>query len=354
MGPHRGLTGLLLRGGASRRMGRDKGEMRWRGQPLWERQVRLLRRVADPVWQAVAYGHAAGPDRLVDEVPFPGPLAPIGRALRAMDGPWLLVLAVDLPNVPAILLERLWQSRVRGGVVMAGAGSDVQPLCAVWHRDMKEAVDAAQRSGQRRVRAALDSRPLRVLRLSAPDDTWIANLNTPEDVLRHGGVRWLQVAGYSGLGKTTILADVTRRLVADGHAVTAWKVTHHPLFSPGGKDSGRLREAGAESAWVLADGGAWVEGALHLELVVRAVTTPWLLVEGGRMWPTPKVVLGQADWPAHAPPVTGSAGRGEPLAPLHVDAGLPEESARVADWIVQHRHGLSTSLEEVARWPLLR
>lgn len=137
--------------------------------------------------------------------------------------------------------------------------------------------------------------------------------------------RWLQVVGWSNTGKTTLLTLLVQTARADGQRVAALKWSHHPVGnaeSPtDGKDAERLYAAGARPVFrVGADG--WVElgkeRALHqtasaaprspmvpesLRNHLGTLAVDWVLVEGGRGLPTPKIVLAPRDVPDVAPPV---------------------------------------------------
>src|SRR5918912_556717 len=100
-------AGLLLTGGASRRMGTDKALIEVGGQRLVDRAADVLSAVADPVVE-VGPGWSHLP-AVREDPPGSGPLAALAAgaaALRAAghDGP-VLVLAVDMHRVPAELLR---------------------------------------------------------------------------------------------------------------------------------------------------------------------------------------------------------------------------------------------------------
>lgn len=98
--------GVVLAGGRSLRMGRDKALLDWHGRPLLERQLGALRasgvdllRVggARPAYQGVA-----------DAQPGLGPLGGLaGIAEASADDADLLVIPVDMPLLGAALLRRL-------------------------------------------------------------------------------------------------------------------------------------------------------------------------------------------------------------------------------------------------------
>src|SRR5689334_8223671 len=101
------LTGAVLAGGQSRRMGRDKATLAHDGRPLWARQAGILRETgADPVAVVRAPGQAplGLPDDLLlwhDTVAAVGPLAGLHIALSQCRTSLLAVLAVDMPRVDA-------------------------------------------------------------------------------------------------------------------------------------------------------------------------------------------------------------------------------------------------------------
>lgn len=105
------LSALILAGGQSRRMGRDKAFLDWDGRPLLAWQLERVRPLQPEQLfisgrPGVDYG-TFGCAVLHDAFPGCGPLAGIERGLEAMDTPLLLVLAVDMPGMTTGFLKRL-------------------------------------------------------------------------------------------------------------------------------------------------------------------------------------------------------------------------------------------------------
>src|SRR4029079_7480997 len=102
----------LLAGGESRRMGRDKTTIVFCGQPLWERQLELLRSLRpekifvsvqrEPSWLPLET------TLLLDEPPSRGPLSGLTKALDRMQTSHLVALAVDMPFKTSEQLRVLW------------------------------------------------------------------------------------------------------------------------------------------------------------------------------------------------------------------------------------------------------
>lgn len=105
------FSAVILAGGQSRRMGRDKAWLPLGGQPLIQRQIDLVRELA-PLEVFISgrkdtdYSRLGCPV-LHDGWADAGPLAGLERALAAASAPLVLVLAVDLPNMKTSLLRRL-------------------------------------------------------------------------------------------------------------------------------------------------------------------------------------------------------------------------------------------------------
>lgn len=184
--PFPDAAGLVLAGGRSRRMGHPKSELALGGETLQASRVRVLGQVARLVWLSVPFGAAPGPGRLVDGTPSPGPLAAICAGLEQLEPAgceWLLVLAVDMPNVPASLLALLYEHRLLGGAAVPRhpATGRLDPLVSCWHRQARRQVAACLAAGDRSVRAALQVIPTRIVTLPASQADWLVNVNTPDD-----------------------------------------------------------------------------------------------------------------------------------------------------------------------------
>ncbi|MDP6369373.1 MAG: NTP transferase domain-containing protein, partial [Planctomycetota bacterium] len=104
------LTGLVLCGGSSRRMGTDKAVLDLGGRALAERAVELLRplsaRVLLSTGSADRYASLAC-QCVHDPIPDGGPLAGLAAGLLAAQTPWVFLLACDMPRVDRGLVEAI-------------------------------------------------------------------------------------------------------------------------------------------------------------------------------------------------------------------------------------------------------
>ena len=130
------FSAVILAGGKSSRMGRDKAALEFAGKTLLERQVDLARSVGATT--IFISGPPQQDDRrfgcpvLTDRFPDSGPLAGIERGLVECPSPFLLVLAVDMPLMSREVLQLLLtQGSESLGTVPCIKGQ-IEPLAALY------------------------------------------------------------------------------------------------------------------------------------------------------------------------------------------------------------------------------
>ena len=157
----RPCVGVLLAGGdATRFAGAPKGLARIGGVRIADRALAALGAVTRQ--QLVIANDPSAPDwfpgcRVVaDLAPGCGPLGGLATALRAADGAPVLVVAWDMPFVPATLLAALREEGEREGasvVPVHGVADRAEPLCAYYRPEAIAVCDALLAGGERRARA---------------------------------------------------------------------------------------------------------------------------------------------------------------------------------------------------------
>jgi len=187
------FDGVLLAGGHSRRMGQDKACLSLpSGEVLWRRQWALLETSgASRRWLSVRPEQTWPPadvERVSDRVADGGPLDGIVAAWDRSDATHLLVLAVDLPNLPVAWFTRLRQACAPGaGAVGRSDDGRFEPLAAIyprtWLTEWATALGAGRRSLQHLVRLAAERSELAVVPIQADRAAWFHNLNRPEDLV---------------------------------------------------------------------------------------------------------------------------------------------------------------------------
>jgi molybdopterin-guanine dinucleotide biosynthesis protein A len=158
-GPAADVAAFVLAGGKSTRMGTDKAFVMLDGRTLLARAVELARTATDDVRIVGSAEKFAAFAPVVEDVFREcGPLGGIHVALRASTAELNLMLAVDVPFVPAALLRYL-VTRARGSDAIATvprAGGGWQPLCAVYRREFGDVAEKALRGGRYKIGALFE------------------------------------------------------------------------------------------------------------------------------------------------------------------------------------------------------
>lgn len=183
------FSAVLFTGGRSSRMGRDKALLELEGQPLWQRQVALLRSLQPSEILISGSAEAFPGQNLGDCIVMPdlvsglGPLGGLDTVLHHACCDQVLILAVDLPRMRPEVLARLLEHAIESGrgVVPRGVRG-LEPLAAVYPRTCQPLISMALAAGERSmhafVRQALGQQQLVEWTLDAADEDAFLNVNT--------------------------------------------------------------------------------------------------------------------------------------------------------------------------------
>jgi len=153
------LTAIVLCGGRSTRMGRDKGALPFGGETMLERVVRIVRGIADDVI-VVARQDQSTPDgvRVIhDPIEDQGPLAGIAAGLAASTTDLNVVVACDMPQIRPAVLQRLADAIGEHDACVAVAGGHASALCGIYRSRVAGEAERLLASGERRVMRLLDA-----------------------------------------------------------------------------------------------------------------------------------------------------------------------------------------------------
>jgi molybdopterin-guanine dinucleotide biosynthesis protein A len=181
------LYGLVLAGGRSSRMQRDKAALEYAGRTQLERAVELISPLVERVFVSVRAEQAGDPLRarfaqIVDSGEISGPIAGIIAAQsRHPDAAWL-VLACDLPLLDEETLEHLLRSRRPDRQATAYRSSHdglPEPLCAIYEPSTREAIRGYVASGRDCPRKFLINADTELI--DQPEPGALDNVNTPKE-----------------------------------------------------------------------------------------------------------------------------------------------------------------------------
>jgi len=200
------VTGAILAGGRSSRLGTDKALVTVGGKPLIERVADALTAVCEHVILVTGRPETyafLGLPTVSDLYPGRGPLAGIHAALWHASTPLVFMSACDMPFVTAELV-RLALSRSEGyDAVVPYPDGQAEPLQGLYHRRCLIAIEESIAAGQTSVRGFLDR--IAVRRLERPEIQRIGdpsliffNLNTASDLARAEALAAALAAGTAG------------------------------------------------------------------------------------------------------------------------------------------------------------
>lgn len=184
------FSAIVLAGGRSTRMGRDKALLEADGQPLWRRQRDVLRAAGageillsardDQPWLPHASGFAA---ILFDGVSVGGPIIGVTAGLERASFGHLAVLAIDLPRMAPEWFATLLADCEPGVGVVGKRGEFFEPLAAIYPKELMmpgwEALVRGEFSLQRFVAAAVSEGRMRVRTIGEGEAGMFENWNTP-------------------------------------------------------------------------------------------------------------------------------------------------------------------------------
>lgn len=195
----RSILGAVLAGGHSRRLGRDKALLEYRGEPLVLRAARVLKQVfsrvvvVSPVRESYS---RLDLDLVEDIVPDAGPLGGLHAALVDAAGRNVFVLACDHPFVEAQLVRYVitfdakpGEQRDRSRVARAQVAQwkdRLYPLCGLYSAECREPIGERLSRGELRVHDFLRNIETRAVAITEELPFYhpgaLVNLNRPEDL----------------------------------------------------------------------------------------------------------------------------------------------------------------------------
>lgn len=195
MPTHTPLFGLVLAGGASTRMQRDKAALLYHGKPQLQWTFDLLTEVCPRVFVSVRPDQLhdqlrAGLPQIVDRLAGKGPIAGIAAAQDAHPEVAWLVVACDLPFLSRATLDHLLAHRdpSRSATAYRSAHDSLpEPLCAIYEPSARPAIETYVAAGKNCPRKFLFNSDARLL--EQPDPRSLDNINTVEE--HHAAARAL-------------------------------------------------------------------------------------------------------------------------------------------------------------------
>ena len=190
------VSGVILAGGLSRRLGRDKALVSISDQPLIQRVIERVEQLSQEIVVVVADQNRAADLPLakehrvvLDRYPGTGSLGGIFSGLDAASNGWTLVVACDMPFLNLALLRRMMALTEDADAVVPLIDGRPEPTHALYSKACLPFIEPRLISGDLKISGFYDQVRVRYLSeedVAALDPEFLSffNVNTPEDLDR--------------------------------------------------------------------------------------------------------------------------------------------------------------------------
>jgi len=180
------VTGVILAGGKSRRMGTDKAQLELSGQSLFDRSLRLLQGFFATIIIAGDRPDLARPGIPAIADLYPGSaLGGLHTGLKSATTDWIFVAPCDMPYPDAQIVTALLQNRAGVEAVVPRTASGYEPVFALYHKNCLPQMEAMLQQNQFRIYDFYQRIAIRYLEPPNLPDGWqrsLLNINTPEQL----------------------------------------------------------------------------------------------------------------------------------------------------------------------------
>lgn len=187
------VTGVLLAGGKSRRMGEDKRFLSVGEKTLYEHSLAVLRSIFQSVVVVIAQDSPPIESEvpvLRDLIPDCGSLGGLYTGLKQAMTPSVFAVACDMPFLDPVTVRYFLNVQGEADVVMAKLQNGLQPMHALYHRRCLPVMDSLIQTHELKIQQLADHPSLRVRLVTAdelsgldPAGRSFCNVNTPADLL---------------------------------------------------------------------------------------------------------------------------------------------------------------------------
>lgn len=178
------LSAIVLAGGKSSRMGRDKALIEINGVPLLKRTCDAAKHCTDLVYVVTSWRdryEAIVPDvQWIEESSPRSPIIAFSEALEQVSTDWMLLLACDLPRLQGEILKQWIAQLAETPIIVPRRNQRWEPLCGFYRRDCLPRLQQYLAKGQRSFQHWLDSETVQELVVN--DRQILFNCNSPDDL----------------------------------------------------------------------------------------------------------------------------------------------------------------------------
>ena len=184
------ITGIILSGGKSSRLGEEKGLAAFNGKPLVSYAIEVLRPISgkliisanNQIEEYEKYGY----DVVQDEFSGVGPMGGILACLKKSESRFNLILSCDTPFISTALYEYLLKSAEYYQVVVPKHDGFIEPLCSIFATNVLWELQNSMERGSYKMRDFFDKVNFKAIDISPElsffNEDLFVNINTPKQL----------------------------------------------------------------------------------------------------------------------------------------------------------------------------
>jgi molybdopterin-guanine dinucleotide biosynthesis protein A len=179
------ITGIVLAGGKSSRMGSDKGLLTINDKTFVEHVIVAMKPLVDKI---IIVSNNKDYDqfgyrRVEDSIKDSGPLAGLYSGLKHSETEFNLVLSCDIPMIKTEILKKLVDADLENHeVVQIESNTKTMPLIAMYKKQCMHKCLELLQQGEKRLRVAVNELKTKTIIINAEFDQFVKNVNTKEDL----------------------------------------------------------------------------------------------------------------------------------------------------------------------------
>ena len=179
------ITGIILAGGKSSRMGTDKGFLMLNNKSFMQHSIDALTPLVSEI--IIVSNHdnydAFGLKRVEDLIEDSGPLAGIYSGLIASKTKYNLVLSCDIPLINSDVLARLISGIDNTSeVIQIESIGRKMPLIALYKKSCETVFKKLLSQGERKLQFAVNQCNVKSISIDASENIFTTNVNTKDEL----------------------------------------------------------------------------------------------------------------------------------------------------------------------------
>lgn len=185
MNDEKNITGIILSGGKSSRMGTDKGFLSFNGKSFMQHSIDALKPFVEDIMiisNNTDYD-VFGFKRIEDAIENAGPLAGVYSGLKHSKTNYNLVLSCDIPLISSTILQKLIDAMDDDSeIIQIESQGKTMPLIALYKKKCEPLFLELLNDGERRLQYAVNQCQVKNVVLNDEETYFTQNINTPEQL----------------------------------------------------------------------------------------------------------------------------------------------------------------------------